>query len=193
MLSHRSRDPVAPEVRRPARHPPLLGTSFRCRGMDRGIRGLLEPPHGPVAGLEGRSVPCGRFRSLFAASVWSVARSGAASRFQERAAATPAAYALRNGKAFARRASALPSPGLRSRVGKAAVSSTARSGARSRPLGGYEGEPSLVGVALEALERQDPLQGRHAARAELGAGGVAELLQRLRGRPRGAVDAGRQH
>jgi hypothetical protein len=49
VLSHRSRDPVAPEVRSPARHAPLLGTSFRCRGMDRGIEGF-RTALGPVAG-----------------------------------------------------------------------------------------------------------------------------------------------
>ena len=42
-------------------------------------------------------------------------------------------------------------------------------------------------------QRQDPLEGRDAARAELGARGVAKLCERLVERPGGAVDAGREH
>src|SRR6266550_958104 len=62
-----------------------------------------------------------------------------------------------------------------------------------RLLGSYEGEASPVRVALDGLERQDPLQGAHAARAELGAGRTAKLLEGLCGRAGGAVDACRQH
>ena len=49
------------------------------------------------------------------------------------------------------------------------------------------------GVVRERLERQDPLERADAARAELGAGGAAELGERLLERPGGAVDPRRQH
>jgi len=44
-------------------------------------------PHGPVAGLEGRSMPCGRFPSLFAASVYD---GFATAPFSGRASTRPA-------------------------------------------------------------------------------------------------------
>src|SRR3954464_8524989 len=48
-------------------------------------------------------------------------------------------------------------------------------------------------IVVEALDRKDPLESGDAARAELGAGGAPELLERLRGRPCGTVDARREH
>src|SRR5438046_1810281 len=59
-------------------------------------------------------------------------------------------------------------------------------------LGRDQDARALV-LAVDALDRQDPLERRDAARAELAAGGAAELLQRLRGGPSGPVDARRQH
>src|SRR5436190_8802475 len=56
------------------------------------------------------------------------------------------------------------------------------------------GQDALAGfLVVEALDREDPLEGGDAARAELRAGGAPELLQGLRGRPCGPVDAGREH
>src|ERR687887_498332 len=48
-------------------------------------------------------------------------------------------------------------------------------------------------VAEDRLERKDPLERGDGARAELGAGGAAKLLDRLVRRPRRAIDARRQH
>ena len=46
---------------------------------------------------------------------------------------------------------------------------------------------------MSDVERQDPLERRDTARAELGGGGAAKLGERLVERPGRAVDAGRQH
>src|SRR5205809_161966 len=49
------------------------------------------------------------------------------------------------------------------------------------------------GLRGTELERQDPLQGGHAARAELAGGRAPQLVQRLGGGPGGSVDARGQH
>src|SRR4029077_12998947 len=64
---------------------------------------------------------------------------------------------------------------------------------RLEGLGSDGGETRAVALALEALERQDPLKGCDAAWAELGARRPPELLQRLCGGPGGPVDACREH
>ena len=51
----------------------------------------------------------------------------------------------------------------------------------------------MRGVVEDRVERQNPLERRDATRTELGGCGVAELGERLVERPRGLVDAGRQH
>ena len=72
------------------------------------------------------------------------------------------------------------------------------SGARTttrRRTTGEDGEQlrALRCFVGQRVERQDPLERRDAARAELGARGLAELRERLVERPCGAVDARRQH
>src|SRR5205823_1572631 len=59
-------------------------------------------------------------------------------------------------------------------------------------LGGDE-HARARSLVVQALEREDPLQGGDAARAELRSRGMTKLVERLRGGPRGAVDAGGEH
>src|SRR6266545_1402286 len=58
---------------------------------------------------------------------------------------------------------------------------------------GSDREAGALGVSGERLQRQDPLERGHAARAELSPGRAAQLLQRLGGRPGCTVDTGREH
>src|ERR1043166_7018473 len=48
---------------------------------------------------------------------------------------------------------------------------------------------ALLVLVVEALDRQDPLESRYAARAELRPGRAAQLVERLRGGTGRAVDA----
>src|SRR3954468_22663600 len=58
---------------------------------------------------------------------------------------------------------------------------------------GSDGKPRPLGVAGERVQRQDPLESGHAARAELSAGGRPQLLERLGRGPRSPVDPRREH